>query len=526
MIKKIISALLVCAMVTVSLASCSKLGKAGETATAGTTASQSGSETKDPSSGNSSTTVEKYDGGVDVNADKVSVYTENYKLTNAEMMYIVNSSFANFMQMIEYYQYYYGATPEQLGLDPTKKFEEQLDASKSIKEQECTFESFEGTWFDYFYRDAKATVEDMLSVCEAAKAAGHTLSAEEEKQIDDALKNISEQAKSANLTVDAYLAKNYGTGTTSQVITNILEYSLYASSYLTKVQNDADVSDAVLEAKYNENPNSVDKVDFILCSFDYNDLIPKDADDAAKEEAKNRCRTIASEIAKATTKEEFLSKVKAALINEFGQTAEEAEKSVAAITYKGQPYSDDVVIKWTFGDVAPGTTKVFEDEETSMIAASFFIGRTSKCEAPSKRDVYHILFKSETYPDDSVVNQVYNDWVTSGATLDAFKTLAGKYTEDPGSQKTGGLYEDVKPGDMVDEFNDWLFDPARKEGDHGIVKTSFGWHIMYAGPGEGVQWKDAMKAVIQSEAVSDMQKSAMETYKVTYDEAILATLPL
>jgi hypothetical protein len=32
---------------------------------------------------------------------------------------------------------------------------------------------------------------------------------------------------------------------------------------------------------------------------------------------------------------------------------------------------------------------------------------------------------------------------------------------------------------MVDEFNDWCFDSARKTGDTDIVKTEYGYHIMY-----------------------------------------------
>lgn len=516
MFKKIISLLLLCATVMLSLASCSGLKNSDETATSGVTESQTNSATKNPSSLGNSSAAEKYDGGADVNAEKISVYTENFKLTNADMLYIVTASYANFVSTIEYYGIYYGISLESLG----------LDTSKSIKDQECTFDEFDGSWYDYFYRDAKTTVDEMLAVCEAAKAAGHTMTADEEKQIEDALAEISENAKEANLTVDAYLEETYATGITSQVVTTIMEYSLYATSYLTKIQNDADVSDAALEAKYNENPNAVDTVDFILCSFDYNDLIPEDADDEAKEEAKNRCRTLASEIAKATTEEEFVSKLKEALISDFGQTAEEAEESVAAITYKGQSYSEDVVLDWAFGDIAAGNTKVFEDEETSMVAACFFIGRNGKSEAPSLRDVYHILFSSDTYEDDSVVNKVYNDWVANGASLEEFKTLASKYTEDPGSQKTGGLYEDVEPNQMVAEFNDWLFDPARQVGDHGIVITQHGWHIMYAGEGEGVQWKDTVTELIRSEAVSAVQKSSQETYKVTYDEEIIATLPM
>ena len=32
---------------------------------------------------------------------------------------------------------------------------------------------------------------------------------------------------------------------------------------------------------------------------------------------------------------------------------------------------------------------------------------------------------------------------------------------------------------MVTNFNDWCFDEARQPGDHGIVETEYGYHIMY-----------------------------------------------
>ena len=32
---------------------------------------------------------------------------------------------------------------------------------------------------------------------------------------------------------------------------------------------------------------------------------------------------------------------------------------------------------------------------------------------------------------------------------------------------------------MLPTFNDWMFDAARQPGDHGIVETKHGYHIMY-----------------------------------------------
>ena len=70
-------------------------------------------------------------------------------------------------------------------------------------------------------------------------------------------------------------------------------------------------------------------------------------------------------------------------------------------------------------------------------------------------------------------------WAAEGASEDAFATLAAEHTKDGGSQSTGGLYQFVTEGQMVPAFNDWCFDEARKPGDYGLVKTEFGYHLMY-----------------------------------------------
>ena len=61
--------------------------------------------------------------------------------------------------------------------------------------------------------------------------------------------------------------------------------------------------------------------------------------------------------------------------------------------------------------------------------------------------------------------------------------MANEYSEDTGSNTSGGLYTQVYKGQMVTEFNDWCFDPARQAGDTGIVygeSDSYkGYHIMY-----------------------------------------------
>lgn len=60
-----------------------------------------------------------------------------------------------------------------------------------------------------------------------------------------------------------------------------------------------------------------------------------------------------------------------------------------------------------------------------------------------------------------------------------FAALAKQYSEDPGSKDNGGLYENVKKGQFVSEFDDVIFNklqPGQVYPD--LVKTTFGYHII------------------------------------------------
>ena len=74
-------------------------------------------------------------------------------------------------------------------------------------------------------------------------------------------------------------------------------------------------------------------------------------------------------------------------------------------------------------------------------------------------------------------------WVKDGATEEGFAEVAKAHSVD-GSAEDGGLIQYVSPGYMVENFDAWLFDESRKVGDYGLVKTEFGYHLMYYVSGE------------------------------------------
>ncbi len=101
--------------------------------------------------------------------------------------------------------------------------------------------------------------------------------------------------------------------------------------------------------------------------------------------------------------------------------------------------------------------------------------------------------------------KLYNDWKEGGATKEAFITLAKEKSEDPGVKENEGLYEDIHPAsEYLTEFRNWAVDPVRKEGDHGIVETSSGYHIMYFEGYSDETYRDYL--VNQSMVNDDMEK--------------------
>ena len=147
-------------------------------------------------------------------------------------------------------------------------------------------------------------------------------------------------------------------------------------------------------------------------------------------------------------------------------------------------------------------------------------------------DVRHILLMPEggttdetgktTYSEDEweacrgAAQEILDQWLAGEATEDAFADLANTHSTDPGSNTNGGLYSYVTEGQMVPAFNDWCFDESRQYGDSGLVKTEYGYHIMFFVKSQDIWYVTAEQDMI-SEKVSAMMPAAMEKHPMTVD---------
>ena len=175
--------------------------------------------------------------------------------------------------------------------------------------------------------------------------------------------------------------------------------------------------------------------------------------------------------------------------------------------------------------ISDADVAAYYDEHAEDYAAQ----RVEKIDKPMV-SIRHILIQPEgeqdeegNYSDEAwtaaeqKANEVLQEWEAGDKTEERFGELAQEYSAD-GSATSGGLYENVYPGQMVTEFNDWCFADGRDAGDYGLVKTEYGYHIIYfCAASEQVYWYETAKADLQRERASQLEQDAMDEFDFSED---------
>lgn len=145
----------------------------------------------------------------------------------------------------------------------------------------------------------------------------------------------------------------------------------------------------------------------------------------------------------------------------------------------------------------------------------------------TKVDVRHILIMPEAGEDNAVSEEAWAEaekqakealklYKSGKKTEEAFAALANEYSQDPGSNTNGGLYQGVTVGQMVPEFNDWCFDNARAAADTDIVRTDYGYHVMYFVSSNPI-WQDYARSDLENQRANDFITSISSKYPITVE---------
>ena len=431
----------------------------------------------------------------------VAMTVNGHEINNVEMNYF-------FIDAVNQFYSQMGSYASMLGLDLTKPLDEQY-----IDEEAGT------TWADNILDNATETAKNTYALVGAAKDAGHTLTAEEQLEVNNAMSYMMLYAMQYGYAdTESYIKAMYGPGATEGTLEAYFNMTALAESYYAAYAESLEYTDADLRAAEAENFNQYSAYSYnyyylATSKFLEGGTTAEDGTTTYSAEEKAAAAAAAEEVAKELAAGEYAS------IEEFDAAIAALSVNAEIENASSSAYTDNIYsgvsslyAEWVTDDArVEGDTHYVESSSTSTnddgtqttnvngYYIIYYVGSNDNNFALA--NVRHILvaFEGGTYNSTTAMTEYTDEekaaalkeakallaeWEAGEATEDSFAALANEKSDD-GDGTTGGLYTDVVPGQMVTNFNDWCFDEARKVGDYEIVETEYGYHIMfYSGDSE------------------------------------------
>ena len=414
----------------------------------------------------------------------IAMTVGDHEINNVEMNYFYMDAVNNFYSS-------YGSYASLFGLDVTKPLNEQFaDEATGL------------TWADDFLASAKQNAKTTYAVADAAQAAGYTLSDEELASVETNMASLDLYATMYGYSnADAYLKAVYGNGADAESYTAYSKLCTLAQSYYSHYAAELTYDDAALAEANAKNPAAYASYSYNTYYIAVNKFLEdsENATDAQKAEALAAAEEAAQTLTAGTyASAEDLDQAIAALPMNEGTEAVSTSYADTLYSSISSIYADWI----TDSSRKTGDVSCFANETTTD-GTSVVNGYYVVCYFGSNdnnfplANVRHILVtpehnhaegeehaEDETYSEEelaaakAVAEEILTEWKSGAATEESFAELANAKSAD-GDGTTGGLYENVYPGQMVDSFEDWCFDASRKAGDTGIVESTYGYHVMF-----------------------------------------------
>ena len=442
-----------------------------------------------------------------VQRGQVAVKSEHYSVDGMMFSYFYNSQYQSYASAFSY-----------LG----------VQQGVSLRNQECPYMTDGGSWFDYLVSTTRDYVKNMLTLCEIGRDNGNELTADDRAEIDGQIATLEPQAKTVGYGLNEYLRLMTGNAVKKSDVKKCMELTALAQKAYTQVMDGFQYTDEQLKTYAEENADALKGVD--LYSYQFNAASFRTYDDdgnpvSTSAEEADAAKKAADELSGAADGNAFEASLRSILAG-TGMADEDIDSAVAGAkaVHVAAGTLPSGVSEWAESASAGDATVISEDSGDAF--TTYLLTKAAYLDDTHARNVRHILFLNTTYEDSSKADEVYAEWEAAGFSEDKFVELCGEYSEDPGSNEVGGLYEDVTPGAMIDEFDSWLFDAARKPGDHALIESEqYGWHIMYyVGESDVVVWETQARDALKNQDYSDLlaQRGASVTYNEKVDKSMNA----
>lgn len=454
------------------------------------------------------------------NTAKIKVSTYNFYFAT-----LYNSMLS---QQSQYEQYGIDLADAGLDVDFDKKLSQQTYTDPDTEETM----SWDEHMHDLVVDSIESTYTYYLAAVEANGGEDPEITDDQKTEINDTLDSYKETASGYGYTLSGYLVQAMGKGVTESVFRTETTRQYIAQNYqeeLSSGTQDTTYTEEDINAYKDEHLEDLQSVDIKIfeCSSEddakaFSESLAADGSNFAE-----LCTEYASsDFDKKAYADEGYS-------TELGMTRSALQSRGYAIATAddhehedGEEHSDDEELTysgldWLFSsDRQAGDIYQYSTSVVYVIAPASLSDRNTV-------NVRHILIAPETDEEDADATTATDEQWTAAydqarellaswdGTEDGFATLATENSTDTGSTENGGLYEDVVTGQMVNSFSTWCFDDSRKAGDTGIVRSDYGYHIMYfVGENDQKIWQYNAEQALLSEDSASAAEALEDEYTI------------
>lgn len=403
------------------------------------------------------------------------------------------------------YEYTYYANYGYYDLDTTADYATQYTTDSDGNEV---------SWLEFFEDQTIERIKSNILYYELGVENGIELTDEQKEDIESQLDSVKESASSEDLSVNEYVSQTYGDYCGLETLRTFLEQYYIAQTYYYQSEITERPTDEDVEAYFNENKDNYKSCSFALLEMNYDTT-----DDSTKEESINEAKEYMSKITDVESMKELIPEACDSLIDRFitagyFDTEEEAIEGLSSSLEMTQSRTDvetsfsEDIADWIYSEDTPiGSTNYYVNEDSEVIYILLKTGQPF-LEDTEVYSVRHILVvpESEEDSDDDTestdtteteytdeewaaaleeAERIVEEYNQTDKTELSFAKLAEQYSDDTESTSSGssglygGGYMGVQLDQMVSEFETWATDDSRQYGDVEIVKSDYGYHIMY-----------------------------------------------
>lgn len=440
------------------------------------------------------------------------------------------------------YNYYYGGIVQnylqsaQYGyntLDPNVDYGEQFTVDEDGNEI---------TWLECFQKDTISQIQYNLAYYEAGVENGIKLTDEQKEAIDEKIESLEKNASELNISVGEYLKDSFGEYCGVATVKKIFEQSTIASTYYRQVLANNEIDKDEYNKYFEENQNK-----YFSSKFSAIEILADGTDENSLAKLEEDVKNYQSQITDTASIKKLIPAACDNLIEQYMNYGYFVNKSDAVKALEGsvemtipnttleEQFGSEIVEWFKNDDVPIGSTKYYINKDYGF---AYIFLKTDKPFLPQDEiySVRHILVmpEPEVVSEDPAkqeytqaewdaalkkANEILDLYNKGEKTELSFALLAEEKSDDKESTSKGaggfygGAIEGVPLGQMVPEFEAWSVDKSRKYGDVEIVKSQFGYHIMYF-IFDGPQYEYNAMSDFKNEKIIEFEKELAEKYAV------------